>query len=142
MHQAVTDWNKGSCMLSSNKEGCRDLPVVFRLEDMDPSLTRFFPEQLSTMSRANVLIGVHGAGMMQQIWMPPEASCVVEVMHNVAGNNHYHNVAQMLGQDYFQVASGGPKVDVERSVVALKRCMEAVAPKLAALPLAQSRKAL
>ncbi len=39
----------------------------------------FYPEQLLLLLRAGVLVGVHGAGLANQIWMEPGKGAVVEV---------------------------------------------------------------
>jgi hypothetical protein len=39
-----------------------------------------YPDQLIKLSGARILMGVHGAGMSNMIWMLPEKGGVIEVM--------------------------------------------------------------
>jgi capsular polysaccharide biosynthesis protein len=50
------------------------------MQVMELSDTSFFPEQLNKLTRTRILMGVHGAGLANQVWMVPEQCGVVEVM--------------------------------------------------------------
>jgi hypothetical protein len=47
---------------------------------MDLSDTVFYPDQLIKLTQMRILMGVHGSGMSNMIWMAPEKGGVVEVM--------------------------------------------------------------
>lgn len=63
----------------------------------------FYPHQLQLLFRTGVLVGVHGAGLTNQVWLPPGHGAVVELWHGMADNFHYHNMAHMLGHAYYNV---------------------------------------
>ena len=42
--------------------------------------TAFYPDQIHRLSRMRILMGVHGAGVGNMIWMAPEQGGVVEIM--------------------------------------------------------------
>ena len=73
---------------------------VAELSEMD-----FYPDQLQLLFRTGVLVGVHGTGLTNQVWLKPGHGAVVELWHGMSDNFHYHNMAQMLGHAYYNVMS-------------------------------------
>ena len=68
------------------------------LQVIELSDTAFYPDQIHRLSRMRILMGVHGAGLGNMIWMEPEAGGVVEVMHNAGGlNTHYAQMGEWMG---------------------------------------------
>ncbi|WIA10303.1 hypothetical protein OEZ85_010496 [Tetradesmus obliquus] len=92
----------------------------------------FYPDQISLLMRTGVLMGVHGAGLANQVFMKPRLGAVVEVWHNMENNFHYHNLAYMLGHCYFNVRSE-QELDVQAVVAAAVAAMDAVAAARAAV---------
>ena len=88
---------KGRAYLSSGIPSgplCRPYLQVIELSD-----TAFYPDQIHRLSRMRILMGVHGAGLGNMIWMGPEAGGLIEVMHNAGGlNTHYAQMGEWTGQ--------------------------------------------
>ena len=60
-----------------------DLPLcrpTTYLQVIELSDTAFYPDQIHRLSRMRILMGVHGAGLGNMIWMEPERGGVVEIM--------------------------------------------------------------
>ncbi|GLI62329.1 hypothetical protein VaNZ11_004936 [Volvox africanus] len=102
---AVMQWNGRSCLRNPGKSNCRDLPVYFEYGTMELGDHRWYPDQLMILSRTNVLVAIHGAGVFNEIWLRPSTSSVLEILHNSMGNYHYHNIAAFLGLPYFDMGS-------------------------------------
>lgn len=81
--------------------------------------------------RTGVLIGVHGAGLANQIYMQPRMGAVLELWHNMDSNYHYHNMAHMLGHKFCNVRSE-QQLDVDGVLKQLQVAMDAVASAHAA----------
>lgn len=83
--------------------------------------------------RAGVLVGVHGAGLSNQIYMQPRTGAVVELWYNMQGttNTHYHNMAHMLGHAYANVAAEG-QLDAAAVAAKVTAAMDQAAAKHAA----------
>lgn len=92
----------------------------------------FYPDQLSLMMRAGVLVGVHGAGLANQIYMQPRVGAVVELWYGMESNTHYHNMAHMLGHAYSNVKAEDEHLDVGAVAAQVAAAMDAVAAKRAA----------
>ena len=60
-------------------------PLVHSRQVVELSDTAFYPDQIHKLSRTKILMGVHGAGMGNMIWMKPEKGGVVEIMVRVVG---------------------------------------------------------
>ena len=78
---------------------CRTLAVTLALTLLRRCRRRPVP-QLSILARTNIMMAVHGAGVFNLLWLPPRSGTVIELMHNAAGNYHYHNAANFLGLQY------------------------------------------
>lgn len=86
----------------------------------------FYPDQVSLLMRTGVLLGVHGAGLANQVFMKPRMGAVIELWHNMENNYHYHNMAHMLGHSYYNVRSE-EQLDIAATVKRLDEAMDAVA---------------
>jgi len=86
-----------------------------RLEDMP------FEEQVQLFARAAVVIGQHGAGLANCLWMPP-GSMLVE-LSNEPDKSHFRRIAAVMGHEYLLHATEGAHtaVDVSRLVDQLTR---------------------
>ncbi|CAE7408191.1 gph [Symbiodinium natans] len=75
-------------------------PLAFLPLNFDGSVPT--AQQAKTVSRCDVLIGLHGAGMSHSIWMYP-GSVVVEIMDDEhLGAAYYRNIAHLSGHVYFK----------------------------------------
>ena len=64
---------------------------------LELSDTSFYPDQIHRLSRARVIVGVHGAGLGNMVWMAPEQGGVIEIMHNAGGlNSHYAQMGECM----------------------------------------------
>ncbi|GFR47622.1 hypothetical protein Agub_g9361 [Astrephomene gubernaculifera] len=126
---AVTQWNARSCLRQPGAADCRRLPVYFEFGTMELGDHRWYPEQLSTLSRTNVLMAVHGAGVFNEVWLRPATSSVIEVMHNAGGNYHYRNIAAFLGLPYSDMGSAH---DPAQLAAKLTEVMDETARRMAA----------
>ncbi|EFJ39757.1 hypothetical protein VOLCADRAFT_100569 [Volvox carteri f. nagariensis] len=92
------------------------------------------------LGQASVLVGAHGSGLANMIWMSPGRGGVLEVKggdrerggrgevtlhHNSAGNDHYHNLAHLLGHKYLNVDSDGDRVDLGAVAEGLRKLLDA-----------------
>lgn len=106
--------------------------VVLVMQVAELSEMSFYPDQLSLMMRAGVLVGVHGAGLANQIYMQPRVGAVVELWYGMESNTHYHNMAHMLGHAYSNVKAEDEHLDVGAVAAQVAAAMDAVAAKRAA----------
>ncbi|KAG2447351.1 hypothetical protein HYH02_007680 [Chlamydomonas schloesseri] len=105
---------------------CRQSSVFFDLRVLELSDLAFYPDQLQVLGNAAVVAGGHGAGLANMMWMPPGKGGVLELHHNSGGNQHYHNLAYMLGHRYAAVESGGESVDTQAAARGLRGLMDAL----------------
>ena len=75
-----------------------------------------FEEQIRHFDRAAVVIGQHGAGLANCIWMRPESN-VVELSHNLS-LKHFRVVSQVMRHNYILQETSGPHetIDVEELI--------------------------
>ena len=60
-------------------------------------------ETIKLVEQQNILVGVHGAGLMWSVFLPQQKnSGLVEIFmgDRDEGNNHYHNIASLAGLNY------------------------------------------
>ncbi|GFR47853.1 hypothetical protein Agub_g9636, partial [Astrephomene gubernaculifera] len=96
----------------SSSPRCRPANVFFELRVVDLSSLPLYPDQLQVLGTASILAGAHGAGLANIMWLPPGRGGVLELQHNSAGNQHYHNMAALLGHQYVAVESDGDRVEL------------------------------
>jgi capsular polysaccharide biosynthesis protein len=82
-------------------------------------------EQVRAMSETTVLIGQHGAGLANMVWMAP-GGVVVEILPKILGRNVrtlFRGLARSCGHTYVAVAqeNGHAPVDIARVVRAVMR---------------------
>jgi capsular polysaccharide biosynthesis protein len=53
--------------------------AAYTLQVAELSELPFYPDQISLLMRTGVLMGVHGAGLANQVFMKPRLGAVVEV---------------------------------------------------------------
>lgn len=106
------------------------LPAALQVAEL--SEMSFYPEQLALMMRAGVLVGVHGAGLANQVYMQPRTGAVVELWYGMESNTHYHNMAHMLGHAYFNVKCAEEQLDVAAVAAQVTAAMDAAAARHAA----------
>lgn len=68
------------------------------------SETLDFTTQISLFRHARVLVGLHGAGLTNMMWMPP-GSHVVEIIGSKTIFPHYYQLALALGHHYWLIDS-------------------------------------
>uniref|UniRef100_A0A7S0S5J2 Glycosyltransferase 61 catalytic domain-containing protein n=1 Tax=Chlamydomonas leiostraca TaxID=1034604 RepID=A0A7S0S5J2_9CHLO len=136
LHKAVLEWNARACFRQHSRktipagETCRDSLLAFEFKDLEPFDAPLFPDQLSALGQASVLVGLHGAALANTYWMEPGKGAVIEILHNVPGQYHYDNMARWLGHTYQAVSCGGSSVKIEQAVAALKAAMDDVATRV------------
>lgn len=75
-------------------------------QSLDPSAHDLAPDQLLLLTRAAIIVSVHGAALNNMVWMRPHRGAVVEL--SAGGNYHYANMAAMLGHRYVAPQDGAP----------------------------------
>jgi hypothetical protein len=124
------------------------LPSDWDLVEYRPEDVNDFTEQLSIVSKSQVFVGVHGAGMMHVLFLPPKAR-VVEIFceDRPRENHHYRNLEEMsepsvgshLFSYYFEASSQRCKMDgsaVRKAIKAYEKdlvSVEAATPSPAAV---------
>lgn len=73
--------------------------VVSRVDFAEKS----WKEQLETDVSTDILIGVHGAGMTQLLFLPKHAAVIEMFTPGTSANHHYHNLANWAGKLYFRL---------------------------------------
>lgn len=97
--------------LIAELERCIRAPL--RLENVQ--LERMsFREQLETFTRAAVVIGQHGAGLANMLWMSP-GQTVVELAHR--SPRHFEVLARSLGHRYVRYGAGADHARIEPSAL-------------------------
>eukprot|EP00775_Hariotina_reticulata_P010945 gene10945-11099_t len=125
LQRTVLQWNEQTCVEGQTR-ACSSRNVMFSLQVAELSELSFYPEQISLLMRTGILMGVHGAGLANQVLMPPGRGAVIEVWLRMDDNYHYHNLAHMLGHKYYNIQSE-EALDVQQVVGQLQAAMDAVA---------------
>ncbi|KAF7329697.1 hypothetical protein MKEN_00232900 [Mycena kentingensis (nom. inval.)] len=96
---------------------------ALRFATLDPT-TLALPAQLGMIGRADVVVSVHAGALGLTLFLPTGRASVVELFTTKAvGNNHFHNMAHMLGNEYVSIGVN-KKVDVARVVTKVKEVVE------------------
>jgi hypothetical protein len=125
------------------------LPPDWTLVQYRPEEVPEFNDQLSIVSQSQVFVGVHGAGMMHVLFLPPKAR-IVEIFceDRPRQNHHYRNLEEMsepsvgahLFSYYFEASSQSCKIDKKAVRDAIKAYDKELAPVEVAKPLAAEAK--
>jgi hypothetical protein len=109
-----------TCQLHANQ--CRALLQAMELSDVP------FKDQVWAFMRTGVLLGAHGAGLSNQMWMPSgRRAAVVELWHGISDVFHYTSMASMLDHHYFNLQGSGTQVNIEELTNMANQAMDAVA---------------
>jgi capsular polysaccharide biosynthesis protein len=73
------------------------------------------PEQLSLMSETKYLLGPHGAGLTNMLFMPTEGSVLEIRARGDAHNNCYFSLASAIGHRYFYALAEPQIPDLSRT---------------------------
>lgn len=74
--------------------------------------TPFYPNQLQLFASTSILVGIHGAGLANLIFMRPgTTSAVIEILHGVGKTDHYQSLAVPLGMVYRSVKTSGLQIE-------------------------------
>ncbi|KAJ6551746.1 hypothetical protein B0H19DRAFT_1158756 [Mycena capillaripes] len=84
-------------------------PRALRFATLDPTTTAL-AAQIGAVGRADVVVSVHAGALGLTLFMPTGRASVVElVTTGASGNQHFHNMAHMMGNQYM-------RVDVQKTV--------------------------
>jgi hypothetical protein len=85
LQAAVLAWNEGAASRAKERSGAGGAVDSLFFEFRELELSDMpWNDQIFALARTAVLVGTHGAGLANQVWMAPgRRSAVVEVMHNV-----------------------------------------------------------
>ena len=72
-----------------------------------------FEQQLETVRRTDVLVGVHGAGLTHALFLRP-GSAIVEVLPEGFKHQGFRNTAQLMGHDYVRTHASRQPDSVDR----------------------------
>eukprot|EP00198_Chlamydomonas_reinhardtii_P009241 XP_001698578.1 predicted protein [Chlamydomonas reinhardtii] len=140
---AILEWNSRSCLLSryyggdEGLAGCRAaaVDVQFDLVFGEFSDWPYYPDQLMTIYRTGILIGVHGAALTFVTSTAAGESALLELAgvgweDTQTGNmlNLFPSLAHNMGAYYEQVRYQGPDIDIKVATDALVRPAPARCP--------------
>ena len=89
-------------------------------------------QSIVTVSQADIMVGVHGAGLMWAAFMPIHGGLIEIFGGDRASNNrHYHNVASLADLHYREISLGGadPIQWDERKVNDLVNMIRSISPR-------------
>jgi protein O-GlcNAc transferase len=69
-----------------------------------------FRAQIEAVRGADVLVGVHGAGLTHALWLPPGAGAMAEILPHGLVQKGFRNLAQLLGLGYFSLHAAEEEV--------------------------------
>ncbi|KAF7312682.1 hypothetical protein MIND_00282600 [Mycena indigotica] len=96
---------------------------ALRFATLDPT-TLALPAQLGMVGRADVVISVHAGALGLTLFIPTGRSSVIELVPTGAyGNQHFHNMAHMMGNEYVQIGVQR-NVDVQKVVNSVKEVVQ------------------
>ncbi len=83
-----------------------------------------FFEQVELFSAADIIIGQHGAGLANQLWMD-SGKVIVEIRQNDT-KDHFKKLSRLCDHEYFAyyVDSDHPKIDVHKFNEWIKKCLD------------------
>ncbi|KXZ55812.1 hypothetical protein GPECTOR_2g1363 [Gonium pectorale] len=96
------------------------LRSAYQLQSPSKAVTR------KVFGQASIVAGGHGTGLANMMWMAPGKGGVLEIQHNSAGNEQYHNQAHLLGHKYVSLDSDGDEVDPREAAAGLRQLLDAV----------------
>eukprot|EP00123_Amoebidium_parasiticum_P010681 comp20245_c0_seq1/m.25309 comp20245_c0_seq1/g.25309 ORF comp20245_c0_seq1/g.25309 comp20245_c0_seq1/m.25309 type:complete len:585 (-) comp20245_c0_seq1:247-2001(-) len=79
-------------------------------------------EQIHEVGRADILMGVHGAGLALEAYLPRK-SVMYELHLGSRGNFHYVDISAFMGNGYFSIDIGNP-ADEEQVIDGLKDAVD------------------
>ncbi|KAG2449414.1 hypothetical protein HYH02_005563 [Chlamydomonas schloesseri] len=142
---AILEWNARSCLLAryyrgdEGLGGCRPGNVQFDLVFGEFSDWPYYPDQLMTIYRTGILIGVHGAALTFVTSTAAGESALLELAgvgweDSQTGNmlNLFPSLAHNMGAYYEQVRYQGPDIDIKIATDALVRAMDEVSARITA----------
>ncbi|GFR50744.1 hypothetical protein Agub_g13010 [Astrephomene gubernaculifera] len=145
LQSAILEWNSRSCLLAryyggeEGLAGCRESSVQFDLVFGEFSDWPYYPDQLMTIYRTGVLIGVHGAALTFVTSTTAGESALLELAgvgweDTQTGNmlNLFPSLAHNVGAYYEQVRYQGPDIDIKIATDALIRAMDEVSRRITA----------
>ncbi|KAF1318943.1 hypothetical protein FI667_g13491, partial [Globisporangium splendens] len=95
-------WRNEDQILDKLREEYADLNVVFQsVEFVDLTLDK----QMQVIINSDVVIGMHGAGMVNVLWARPE-TLVIEIFPRLRKRWGYRNLCQFLGCDWHEFRGG------------------------------------
>jgi capsular polysaccharide biosynthesis protein len=59
-------------------------------------------EQVRLIAKTDILIGIHGAGLTNLLFLPPTAT-IIEYVVGYTVNNHFRDLAKWSGRSYVQL---------------------------------------
>ena len=84
-------------------------------------------ESIELAAHADIMIGVHGAGLVWSGFMPPHSG-LVEIFGGDRGSNnrHYHNIASLADLHYRQLSMSSKSADLVWTEADVKKIAEAI----------------
>ncbi|CAK5274324.1 unnamed protein product [Mycena citricolor] len=96
---------------------------ALRFATLDPTTTAL-ASQLGMIGRTDVVVSVHAGALGLTLFMPTGRASVIELVPGgVRGNEHFHNMAHMMGLEYVNVGVS-KRVNVQSVVDAVKAVVE------------------
>lgn len=145
LQRTIMEWNSKDCLLHRYYSGdqaltdCRSSNVQFDLVFGEFSDWPYYPDQLMTIYRTGVLMGVHGAALTFVTSTALGESALLELAgegweSTQTGNmlNLFPSLSSNVGAYYEQVRYPGPDIDTSIASAALVRAMDEVSKRIIA----------